>query len=386
MSGLTADGFERKRLIDIKETIETALKAAFGGNIDLSPQSGFGQFIGIVSEALADQWESQENVYNSQYPSTAQGNQLSNVVDYNGITRQDATFSTVTATITGLAGTFISAGSLASVASTGVQFETLVEVTIPVSGTVDVNMQAVETGAKDAVAGTLTQIDSPVYGWTSITNASDATTGRDEETDAELRIRREQSTQALGQNLVDSLFGQLLNLDGVEDAVVISNGTNTTDANGIPAHQFLSVVLGGVESDIVSAIWKNTPQGISSFGAVTAYATDDQGFPQTVKYSRPAEVPIYFAIYLTVDSNIFESIDINTIKANIVTYGQANFKISDNVIKSEFYCPINQTDGILNIDLRIGTAPTPTGTDNIEIDAEEIADFDTSYIVISATT
>ena len=172
----------------------------------------------------------------------------------------------------------------------------------------------------------------------------------------------------------------------MEDAVVISNGTNTTDANGIPAHQFLSVVLGGVESDIVSAIWKNTPQGISSFGAVTAYATDDQGFPQTVKYSRPAEVPIYFAIYLTVDSNIFESIDINTIKANIVTYGQANFKISDNVIKSEFYCPINQTDGILNIDLRIGTAPTPTGTDNIEIDAEEIADFDTSYIVISATT
>ena len=67
MSGLTPEGFERKRLIDIKTTIEDALKLAFGNNIDLSEQSGFGQFVGILSEAISDQWESQENIYNSQY-------------------------------------------------------------------------------------------------------------------------------------------------------------------------------------------------------------------------------------------------------------------------------------------------------------------------------
>ena len=54
MSGLSAAGFERKRLIDIKAEIETALKLAFGDNIDLEPQSGFGQFVGILSEAFSD--------------------------------------------------------------------------------------------------------------------------------------------------------------------------------------------------------------------------------------------------------------------------------------------------------------------------------------------
>ena len=36
--GLTAAGFNRKRLADIKDEIETALKLAFGNNIDLEPE------------------------------------------------------------------------------------------------------------------------------------------------------------------------------------------------------------------------------------------------------------------------------------------------------------------------------------------------------------
>lgn len=381
MSGLTADGFERKRLTYIKTEIEDALKLVFGDNIDLTPQSGFGQFIGIISESISDQWESQENVYNSQYPSTAQGNQLSNVVMYNGIERQEATNSTVTATINGTAGTVIPIGSKASVDTTGAIFVTLSEVIIPGGGSVSVNMNSEEKGSIEAVAGTLTTIETPIFGWASIINASDALVGRDEETDAELRIRRVQSTQALGQNLVDSLFGQLLNIDGVEDAVVISNGTDAP-VGGIPAHQFLSSVLGGADVDIADAIWKNTPQGILSFGTTTVIHTDTQGFPQEVKFTRPDDVDIYFKIDITTDAT-FPGTGEADIKTAVVEYGVANFKISDDVIMSNFYTPINTVPGITSIDLFIGLSASPSGTSNISIDTDEISRYDTTRVEVN---
>lgn len=382
MSGLTAAGFERKRLIDIKIEIETALKLAFGDNIDLTPQSGFGQFVGILSEAFSDQWESQENVYNSQYPSTAQENQLSNVVMYNGIERQDATNSTVTATISGTAGTVIPVGSKASVASTGLIFETLSEVIIGGGGSIIANMQSIDAGLIEAASGTLTVIETPIFGWTSITNSLDAAIGRDEETDAELRIRRELSTQALGQNLVDSLFGQLLNISGVEDAVVISNGTDAV-VDGIPAHQFLSSVLGGDNNEIAQVIWNNTPQGILSFGVTTVVIIDDQGFSQDVKFTRPGDVNIYFKIDITIEVTEFPGTGSADIKAAVVAYGVANFKISDDVIRTEFYTPINEIPGILTIDLFIGLAPSPAGTSNLTINPDEISKYDVSRVEVN---
>ena len=381
MSGLSAAGFERKRLTDIKADIEAALKVLFGDNIDLASQSGFGQFVGILSEAISDQWESQENIYNSEYPSTSQANQLSNVVMFNGIERQEATNSTVTATINGTAGTVIPIGSKASVADTGDVFVTLSEISIEVGGSVEVNMESEEKGAIEAASGTLTVIETPIFGWTSITNASGALIGDEEETDAELRIRREQSTQALGQNLVDSLFGQLLNLDGVEDAVVISNGTDGT-VDGIPPHQFLTAISGGVDVDIAEVIWNNTPQGIASFGATTVVHTDTQGFPQDVKFTRPSEIDIYFKIDITTGTE-FPATGEDDIKAAVAAYGTANFKISDDVIRSEFYTPINSIPGITSIDLFIGLGASPSGTANLPIDIDEISRYDISRVEVN---
>lgn len=380
MSGLSETGFERKRLVDIKTDIENRLKLVFGENIDLTPQSGFGQFVGIESEAQTDQWQNMENVYNSQYPSTAQGAQLSNVVLLNGIERQEATNSTVTETLTGIAGTVILTGSKIATSDTASVFVTLADATIGVGGTIDVAMEAEETGEIEAAIGTLTEIKTPVYGLTSATNAAAASIGREEETDAALRIRREQSTQALGQNLVDSLYGQLLNIDGVTDALVQSNGTDAV-VDGIPAHQFLSVVLGGLDADIASAIWANTPQGIGSFGATTVIHTDAQGFPQDVLFSRPSEIDIYFKITIGTDSE-YPVDGTAQLKQAVVDYGDANFSISDDVILTQFYTPINSISGIVSIDLRIGLVPSPTGTSNLTIDLDEVSAYDITDVEV----
>lgn len=382
MSGLTPNGFDRKRISQIKTELEEAFKLIFGDNIDLDPQSGFGQAIGIASEAASDQWESQENVYNSQYPSTAQGDQLSNVVLLNGIERQRAANSTVTATFTGTIGTTIDAGTQVATSDTNSSFETISIATIGSGGTVNINMQSVETGPIEAIAGTLTVIKTPIFGLNSVTNALDADLGRDEETDAELRIRREESTSASGQNLTDSLFGQLLDIDDVFDAVVVSNGSDTTSPEGIPPHQFLSVISGGDVSEIAQTIWNNTPQGIASYGDLTETITDDQGFLQDIKYSRPDLVPIYFDVDISTGVG-FPVDGVNEIKQSIANYGTNNFKISDDVILSQFYTPINNTPGIESIIIRIGKTPAPVGTSNITILFDELSTYDIANIEVN---
>ena len=121
--------------------------------------------------------------------------------------------------------------------------------------------------------------------------------------------------------LVDSLFGQLSDLDNVTSARVISNGTDAIDLNGIPAHQFLSIVEGGLASDIAEIIWTNTPQGILSHGASTEQITDNQGFLQDIKFSRPTAVDIYFKVTITTDENYPGSGD-GDIKDNILEFSE----------------------------------------------------------------
>ena len=98
--GITDNGLIVKRLADIKEEIETSLKAELGSGINLDARSPLGQLVGIFAAAVATQWELDEQVYNSQYPDTAEGVSLDNVASITNITRLASTKSTVTARVT----------------------------------------------------------------------------------------------------------------------------------------------------------------------------------------------------------------------------------------------------------------------------------------------
>lgn len=119
--GLTEKGFVAKRLIDIQTDMENAMIAEIG-DVNVNPQSVFGQLIGVMSKVTADVWDNLEAVYNSQYPATAEGTSLDNVVQLNGIQRLPAQRTRVTAVLSGLEGTNIPAGSLARVPESGEVF------------------------------------------------------------------------------------------------------------------------------------------------------------------------------------------------------------------------------------------------------------------------
>ncbi len=381
--GITDAGFNRKRLIDIQEEIETALKAVFGDNIDLDPDTGFGQFVTIMSEALADQWESQEDVYNSQYPSTSSNVSLSNVVMYNGLLRDDPEYSTITTvTLTGAVGTSIPAGSQASVVSTGVVFETDAVAVIGGGGTVVVSMTAIEYGPFSAAIGTLSVIETPIYGWTGVNNTVAAVEGNYVETDAELKERRTESVSIQGQNFADAVYSQLLALDTVIAVLVIDNKTDAVDVYGVPAHEFECIVQGGVPAEIAAVIWSNTPVGIMSHGDEEETIVDAQGNDQSVWYSEPEDIPIYFRVDITVDGD-FPGTGSADIKDSIVEYGEAAFSIGDDVIYSQFFAPIHETPGILTVDLYMDDITPPVAQGNVTIDLTQLGTYSTTNVTVN---
>lgn len=247
-----------------------------------------------------------------------------------------------------------------------------------------VGVVAEEDGPVEQPVDTITTIQTPVLGWDSATNPSAAVVGRDRESDEDLRLRFRLSKYIRGSNISDALYSDLLALAGVEAAKVLVNDTESTDGNGIPAHGFMAVVLGGISSDIGNTVWENKPVGIITHGDVTESIVDSQGETQSVKFKRPTETPIYINLEIT-DTGEYPDNGDALIKEALVSYFKTNFSIGDDVIYSRLYSPINSVTGHYVTTLEVGTSPSPSGTSNISINDISVATLEAANITITVS-
>lgn len=246
------------------------------------------------------------------------------------------------------------------------------------------SIQAISTGPINQEANTITQIQTPVLGWDSVTNPLAATPGSNEETDTELRERFRESKYLRASNILESLYSSIISLSNVQEVQIYENDTDSTDANGIPAHSFMPIVLGGIDSEVANTIWKRKPMGILSYGNTSYTIYDSQGFAHSIGFERPVPVPIYINIDISTDSNYPESGD-DTIKTNLISYFSKNFGIGDDIIYSRLYTPINNVAGHQVNSLTVGTSANPSGTGNIPIAFNQIASLSTANIIITKT-
>jgi hypothetical protein len=143
--GLTSLGFVLKPQSQIISDLETAFQAVFGQNVNLNPESNFGQIIGIISEQIALPWQIAQAVYSSQYPAGAEGTSVDNILALNNLRRLLASPTrTASSSVTqsdgitlyplvlyGTAGTVIPAGSVVQTTSSPpIQFTLNSSVTI----------------------------------------------------------------------------------------------------------------------------------------------------------------------------------------------------------------------------------------------------------------
>jgi uncharacterized phage protein gp47/JayE len=235
------------------------------------------------------------------------------------------------------------------------------------------------------VAYSITTIETPVAGWADVKNMTDADVGRDRETNAAFRVRRELELVSQGKSPKEAIRAGISEVEDVEQVAVFVNFSNTADGDGLPAHSVEVVVKGGDGEDLALAVFANVAGGIEAHGDLTYQVTDSEYQIQTVKFSRPDDVLIYFDADITIDSSTFPNDGEDQIKAAIVAFGDAS-AFGKDAVPLACVAQIFSIPGVLDVtDYGIGIAPAPTGQTAIAIGPREIAVYDTSRITLATT-
>jgi len=389
--GLTAQGLIIKTLPDIEAEIDTALRAAYGAQINTAPQSVFGQLKGIFSEREALLWELFADLYHALNPNTAADVSLDRAVSFTAHKRLPARYSRIEAVVlSGTAGTVVPAGTTFYVeGNPAARFKTEAAATIEAGGTVSVDCIAAQTGPVAAGAETLTQIETPVSGLTAVSNPTAAIVGRNIETDAELRIRRSTTLQYSQAGPTEAIRSAILALNedvdqvAIEHVIVFENYGLTTDARGLPGKSFEVVVYqaGGStarDQEIADTIMlKAKPAGIQPYGDVLVEVTDSQGFTRNCYFTRPTPVDIYLELDLTVTADYPADGD-SYIKSAMAAWGNTLGPGADVVVYPALMAQLAAVAGITDVVVRIGAAPGPTGDANVDIDDGSSGDVEMS--------
>ncbi len=245
---------------------------------------------------------------------------------------------------------------------------------------IDVQTVAETAGATQALAGTLTVIETLVSGWDSVDNLEDATVGRDIETDEEYSLRRTESLQQAASGTVEAIKNKIINdVEDVITAIVVENDS-LVEVDGIPAKSFETVVQGGDEQDIAEAIFDVKAAGITAFGTINKTVSDSQGIDHNIGFSRPIDIDIY--IDVTVTENTAGTITDTEVKNALLAYGDT-LGIGDDVVVYPDMVASLVDLAINDVVLKVGIAPAPTLDNNIIIAVDEIAQLDSSRIAVT---
>ncbi|MDX1452254.1 MAG: hypothetical protein R3183_06830, partial [Oleiphilaceae bacterium] len=304
-------------------------------------------------------------------PLAARGNLLSNLAPLMNKRRRLAVKSTVTLTVTADAnGATIPAGSIVAQAAGPEKFVTLTEVVVAPSSSETVEAEAQNAGAIIALAGSLTKIDTPVFGWDTVTNLADASPGRARDTDGVLRARMLQTSSAPS-GTPEGIFTAVTDVPGVTYAKILFNKTNAVDAIGVPAKAVFPIIEGGLDSEIGDAL-------LGSVNATSGYATDAD-IPsatmvevivtnpanlqsESVWFARPSDNNITVEIEIEVEAGEYPGDGATRIRDAIVAF-LADWEVGKKLYSSRLYTPINTVPGIdintVTINLADSVTPQP---------------------------
>lgn len=445
MAGITADGLTVKTLLEIKGEIEADEHADINASLDVSDETFIGQLNTIYADQMAQAYEALVQVYASAYRASAVGVQLDYIGALTGTLRLAAVKSTVNVVAVGTLATVLPISRVVSVAGASAsRFTSLAAATIAAvparavttiyavgalatndggkiyyckiggtssagagptgttntivdgsvtwayvalgSAAVVIPVQAENFGATVAVANTMTTIETPVTGWTSVANPVDAALGRLREEDESYRIRQEQSLTITGAASPDAIRADVLKVSGVTGATVFENPTSVTNVDGLPPHSFEVLVLGGTDQDIANKIWSTKPAGIYTFGSLVLTVVDGSGSNQTVRFSRPTELPFYVTVGVTYDPKTFPVDGAAQIKQALITFWSTK-TVGDDVVRSQLFAPIDAIAGTYDTtSLTLGFAAAPVGIVNLPVTTRQLATLAVANIVVNLTS
>ena len=308
--GVTSEGLSLKSYNELLTEIQTAMNSIYakdGNLINFDSSTPDGQFTNILTQMGSDIRDFATSVYNSFNPDNCQGAVQDSRYAINYLTRKGGSFTVQninvtfdrTVTLSGLDGEYdnpqATGGFIVSDGSNDNVWYLIDSVT-KTAGTYSLPFRSKNYGAYSPTIGTINTMVTVIPGVTKVTNASAPTTlGELQETDSEFRIRRSRSTVRQGQNNIDALYADILNLDTVTDCAVWVNNTSTTDVTGTAPYTVWVIVEGGTNSDIGELIYQHSC-GLATRGAVSVnnYSIGGQLFVTNFDRAVPVDLYIKF--------------------------------------------------------------------------------------------
>lgn len=333
----------------------SGLKQIYGSDINIDSNTPDGQMINLFALSKKDILDLLVQIYNSKDPDQAVGIELDALCQLCGIQRKGGTYTEVEIVVNvdrslNLNGQDTSTPFTVKDAN-GNLFQ-LIESASLVSGNNTLEFKAVEIGFIQVLANTITTPETVILGVQTVNNPDVAyKIGEDQETDADLRIRRQKSVALASQGIAPSMIAGLNAIDGLLEAVVHENVTGSTDVDGIPGHAIWVIVDGGSDAEVADMIYTYRNAGCGMKGGTSVDVTQVDGTTFEILFDRAIYQDLRVFFHLT--SIISGVIDNDAIKeglaaklslgiydpADVTTITSLIHEIDPNVIVS--YCSVS---------------------------------------------
>ena len=357
--------------------VQDEYRAALGADIVVTSNTPQGVLIATEVTARANVLGNNAQVANQINPNLAGGVFLDAIWALTGGQRLASTCSVVPGVaLIGLPGVVIPAGSQASIAD-GTLFESVSGVVLDTSGNGTVDFQAVDPGPITVNVGALNQIVTGVLGWDSVSNATAATLGRNQESDLASRQRRKNTLSLQNVALPAAITSALYDTNNVKSLTFRENVTATTltiDGVTLVPKSIYVCVDGGTDEDVAATLLANKSLGCDWNGSVAVNvvdATSGQTYP--VKFDRPTGVDVQVKVTVR-NQNAIQDVP-ESVRDAVMAYvdgdidGEAGFTVGNSVSPFEIGGAVmQQVQGLYVKRVEISLlSPTAWGTDEIPI-------------------
>lgn len=310
------------------------------------------------------------------------------------LTRKTAQPTVVECVCTGLQGTTIPAGSMIQ-NDDGYKLTSVGAVTIPASGSVNVEFQTVDVGAIPIPANSCNKIITVIAGWDTVSNANAGVVGQLEESRTALETRRALSVAKNSHGSRLSLQGSIASIDGVLDCLVLENNKDIPDTKqgiSLVAHSVAICVYGGADTDIAEMIYNKLSAGCSTNGSTTVTYTSEDGVDNTYLIVRPAPTDLYVEVTInettttpaTIEDDIKNAIvdDFNGLDVNS---GNLRRGMGQTIYASSFSVALIKTAGVSDlVSVEIGrSAGTHANAVTMNANEEPILTAENISVVIN---
>lgn len=217
-----------------------------------------------------------------------------------------------------------------------------------------------------------------------ISNPLSLVTGRELESDGDLRARLLVHYTTVAGGTPDAIANTVRGLEGVNSVKVIENLTTTTNSRGMPPKSFQVIVDKGTDQLIAEAIWSAKPAGIHCYAdrfsplTISKNVLDYNSQSHLIRFIRPVTRYVWiYCQYTLYSEEIFPTSGELIMKEELAAFGQT-LGIGNDIIPDRFYPSVyRNVKGVDDVELYFAV------TDDLNTPPVFPADYHQNIITIS---